>query len=542
MIGLMQDRPLLISGLLAHAAAAHPRRAILSRVIDEPLWRYDYHGLAARTAQAAHMLRRFGIGPGDRISSLGWNGHRHMELMFAVPGIGAVLHTANPRLTDEQIAYTIDHAGSSMLFYERSFAELIERLAPLLPGIRHYVMFSDAERTVAGSVAAGSWEVLLAREAPSFDWPLFDEKAAAFLCYTSGTTGHPKGVLYSHRSTVLHAMAASLGSAFGLGAFDCIMPCSSFYHATGWGLPFAGALNGCAFALPGDRMDAASLHELVEMAGVTFTCGVPTIWTMYLDHLQRSGAGTGTLDRIVIGGSAVPRAMAERFARDHGVRVLQLWGMTELNPVGVVATSTPALAERGPDHVDDVIWTRQGRMQFGVELKIAGEDGEPLPHDGESAGALKVRGPWTIRRYFRAEEDAADADGWFDTGDIATIDGDGFLRLTDRAKDVIKSGGEWISSIDIENIVVGLPGVRIAAVVGVHHPKWEERPILVIEVHEGAMVTAEMVRTFLMPRIARWWMPDRILFEAVPLTATGKIDKKALRARHADCLAAEPAA
>ncbi|WP_016745198.1 AMP-binding protein, partial [Rhizorhabdus wittichii] len=449
--------------------------------------------------------------------------------------------TANPRLTDEQIAYTIDHAGSTMLFYERSFADLVERLAPLLPAVRPYVMFSDAERTVAGSVGAQSWESLLAREATAFDWPLLDEKAAAFLCYTSGTTGHPKGVLYSHRSTVLHAMAASLGSAFGLGAFDCIMPCSSFYHATGWGLPFAGALNGCAFALPGDRMDAASLHELVETAGVTFTCGVPTIWTMYLDHLQRSGAGTGTLDRIVIGGSAVPRAMAERFARDHGVRVLQLWGMTELNPVGVVATPTPALAERGADHVDDVIWTRQGRMQFGIELRIVGEDGAALPHDGESAGALMVRGPWTIRRYFRAEEDAADAGGWFDTGDIATIDGDGFLRLTDRAKDVIKSGGEWISSIDIENIVVGLPGVRIAAVVGVHHPKWEERPILVIEAHDGAMVTAEMVRTFLTPRIARWWMPDRILFEAVPLTATGKIDKKALRIRHAGCLAAEPA-
>ncbi len=533
----MQDRPLLISGLLAHAAAAHPRRTILSRVVDEPLWRYDYRGLAARAAQAAHMLQRFGIGRGDRVSSLGWNGHRHMELMFAAPGTGAVLHTANPRLTDEQIAYTIQHAGSSMLFYERSFADLVERLAPLLPAVRHYVMFSAQDRTLAGSVGAQSWEALLARESASFDWPLLDEKAAAFLCYTSGTTGHPKGVLYSHRSTVLHAMAASLGSAFGLGAFDCIMPCSSFYHATGWGLPFAGALNGCAFALPGDRMDAASLHELVETAGVTFTCGVPTIWTMYLDHLQRSGAGTGTLDRIVIGGSAVPRAMAERFARDHGVRVLQLWGMTELNPVGVVATPTPTLAERGSDHVDEVIWTRQGRMQFGVELKIVGEDGGPLPHDGESAGALKVRGPWTIRRYFRAEEDAADADGWFDTGDIATIDGDGFLRLTDRAKDVIKSGGEWISSIDIENIVVGLPGVRIAAVVGVHHPKWEERPILAIEVHDGAIVTAEEVQAFLTPRIARWWMPDRILFEGVPLTATGKIDKKALRARHADCLA-----
>jgi len=536
MLGLMQDEPLLVSGLLRHAARAHPARPILSRLIDEPVWRYDYAGLAARAGRAANMLRRFGIGPGERISSLGWNSHRHMELMFAAPGIGAVLHTANPRLTDEQIAYTIDHAGSSTLFYERSFAELVERLSPLLPGVRRHVMFSNAERTIAGSVGAESWEDLLAAEDEAFDWPRFEEGRAAFLCYTSGTTGHPKGVLYSHRSTVLHAMAAGLKSAFGLDSFDCIMPCSSFYHATGWGLPFAGALNGCAFALPCDRMDAASLHELVETAGVTFTCGVPTIWTMYLDHLHRSGKSTGSLDRIVIGGSAVPRAMAERFARDHGVKVLQLWGMTELNPVGVVATPTPALADHGPDHVDEVIWTRQGRMQFGVELKIVDEEGRTLPHDGESAGSLRVRGPWTVRRYFRAEEDAVDAEGWFDTGDIATIDPLGFLRITDRAKDVIKSGGEWISSIDIENITVGLAGVRVAAVVGVHHPKWEERPVLVVEPHADAGLTAEDVRDFLAPHVARWWMPDRILFDTVPLTATGKIDKKALRVRYAGCL------
>lgn len=537
MLGLMQDEPLLVSGLLRHAAAAHPGRSILSRLVDEPIWRYDYRGLADRSGQAAAMLRRFGMGAGDRISSLGWNSHRHMELMFAAPGIGAVLHTANPRLTDEQIAYTINHAGSTMLFYERSFADLVERLAPLLTDIRHYVMFSNADRTIAGSVGALSWERLLAEEkGGGFDWPLLDEGRAAFLCYTSGTTGHPKGVLYSHRSTVLHAMAASLKSAFGLDAFDCIMPCSSFYHATGWGLPFAGALNGCAFALPCDRMDAASLHELIEVAGVTFTCGVPTIWTMYLDYLQRSGKETGTLDRIVIGGSAVPRAMAERFVRDHGVKVLQIWGMTELNPVGVVATATPALADHGPDHVDEIIWTRQGRMQFGVELRIVDDEGMTLPHDGKSAGRLLVRGPWTVRRYFRAEEDAVDAEGWFDTGDVATIDALGYLRITDRAKDVIKSGGEWISSIDIENIVVAMAGVRIAAVVGVHHPKWEERPVLVVEAHDDATLSAETVRSFLAPHIAKWWMPDRILFDTVPLTATGKIDKKALRARYTGCL------
>lgn len=540
MQGLMQNVPLLISGLLTHVATAHPRRSIVSRLVDEPLFRYDYAALARRSAQAAHMMRRLGVGHGDRISSLGWNTHRHMELMFAAPAMGAVLHTANPRLTDEQIAYTINHAESSVLFYERNFAELVERLAPQLAGIRHYVMLSDAERTIAGSVNAQSWESLIGNEPDQYDWPVLDENSAAFLCYTSGTTGNPKGVVYSHRSTVLHAMAASLPSAFGLDAFDCIMPCSSFYHATGWGLPFAGALNGCAFALPCDRMDAESLHELVIQEGVTFTGGVPTIWTMFLDYLDRTGKSTGSLQRIIIGGSAVPVAMAETFIRKYGVKILQIWGMTELNPVGVVATPTPAIARMGADHVDEIIWSRQGRMQFGVELMITDEQGNLLPHDGQTSGMLKVRGPWTVRRYFRQDHDAIDADGWFDTGDIATIDAEGYLRITDRSKDVIKSGGEWISSIDIENIVVGMPGVKIAAVVGVHHPKWEERPILVIEAHDGITLSPDAVNQYLAPHIAKWWMPDLVIFDTVPLTATGKIDKKVLRQRFAGCLDSGP--
>jgi len=535
--GLMQTTPLLISGILRFASRAHADREIVSRLIDEPIWRYDYAGWGRRSAQAAHALARLGVKPGDRVSSLGWNTHRHFELFYAVPGSGVVLHTANPRLPDDQIAYTINHAESSVLFFERNFLALVERLKPLLPTIRHYVMLSDAERLDPGTVGATSYETLIADEAEDFDWPVLDENSASFLCYTSGTTGDPKGVLYSHRSVVLHAMAGGLTGAFGFSAFDCVMPCSSLYHATAWGLPFVAPINGCKIVLPCDRMDGASLDELIQAEGVTFSGGVPTIWTMYLAYLERTGGNTGALETLVIGGSAVPRAMAETFQQRYGVKVRQLWGMTETSPIGVVSTPTPKLAAEGEDAMDEVIWTRQGRLQFGIELRIVDEDGNDLPHDGESSGALLVRGPWTVQRYFRAEQDAADADGWFDTGDIATIDPFGFMRITDRKKDVIKSGGEWISSIDLENIAVACAGVRIAAVVGVYHPKWEERPLLAIEPHEGETVTAEAVLAFLEPRIVKWWMPDAVIITPVPLTATGKIDKKVLRDRYRDHLA-----
>ncbi|MGE3867625.1 MAG: AMP-binding protein, partial [Hyphomonadaceae bacterium] len=318
--------------------------------------------------------------------------------------------------------------------------------------------------------------------------------------------------------------------------FDVEMPCSSLYHATAWGLPFAAPITGCKLVLPCEKMDGASLQELIAGEGVTFTGGVPTIWTMYLDHLARTGETPGALQRVMIGGSAVPRSMAEAFKRRYGVRVLQLWGMTETCPLGVVATPTPALAAAGEDAMDEAIWTRQGRVQFGIELKIVDEEGGDLPWDGESSGALMVRGPWVVQRYFKAAADAADADGWFDTGDVATIDENGFMRITDRKKDVIKSGGEWISSIDLENIAAGCPGVRIAAVVGVPHPKWEERPVLVIETHEGVEVTEDAVLEFLSTRIVKWWTPDVVYFDAVPLTATGKIDKKVLRDKYRDAL------
>jgi fatty-acyl-CoA synthase len=534
MLGLMQHQSLLVSSLLEHACRSHPDQEIVSCTAEGPVQRSTYAGIGRRARRMANALTALGVQPGQRVATLAHNGYRHMELYFAVSGMGAVLHTINPRLYAEQIAYIVKHADDQYLFFDTVFAPLLEKLAPELPGVKGFIAMADrAHMPDVDLPNLMCFEELLEAADEHFDWPALDENSAASLCYTSGTTGNPKGVLYSHRSTVLHAMAVCSVDGLAISSADTALVVVPMFHVNAWGMPYAGAICGARLVLPGARLDGKSVYELMRDERVTIALGVPTVWLMLFRHIDGAGCSPVhdlCLQRVVIGGAAAPMAMIERFERDFCAVVIHAWGMTELSPLGTVCRLQPRHAFL-PEEARRRVQARQGRPVFGVSLKIVDDAGVRLPHDGIAAGNLMVRGPWVARAYF-GEPDAMqlDDEGYFATGDVATIDADGYMLITDRAKDVIKSGGEWISSIDLENAAMGHPGILEAAVIGIAHPTWQERPLLIAVRKPGSEVGAEELIAHLSGRVARWWLPDDAVFvDELPHTATGKVLKMRLR-------------
>ena len=535
MLGLMMNKPLLISSLIEHAAKYHGVTEIVSRTVEGPIHRYTYAEARTRAKKLAQAPKRLGVGDGDRVATLAWNGYRHYELYYGVSGMGAVCHMINPRLFESQIAYIVNHAEDRLVFVDLTFVALLEKIAPQAKSVKGYVVMTDAAHMPETSLpSVMCYEDLIAAEDGDYDWPEFDENTASSMCYSSGTTGNPKGVLYSHRSTVLHAWASATPDMLGLAAADTVLPVVPMFHVNAWGLPYSSTLVGAKLVFPGLKMDGESLHELIATEGVTMSAGVPTVWLGLLDYLERTGKRVDGFERCVIGGSATPRAMSEKFEEKYGVRVLHAWGMTEMSPLGTVNHPKHGMEdETAEERYDRQI--KQGRPCYGVDMKIVGDGNTPLPEDGKAFGELKVRGYWVCSQYYRGEGTSHDSDGWFATGDVATIDGDGYMHVTDRSKDVIKSGGEWISSIELENIAVGHPGVFEAAVVGVPHPKWDERPLLVVVRAEGSKVEAEELLSYYAGKVAKWWIPDDVAFvEELPHTATGKLLKMDLRDRFAD--------
>ena len=536
MLGLMQSQPLLISTIIEHAARHHADAEIVSRTVEGGVHRYTYAQANQRAKKLANALTRQGVKLGDRVGTLAWNGYRHFELYYGISGLGAVMHTINPRLFPEQIAWIANHAEDSLLFFDLTFLPVVERIAAQLPLCRAFVLMTDRAHMPASSKVPNllCYEDLITPESDTLVWPQFDENTASSLCYTSGTTGNPKGALYSHRSTLLHTYASALPDSLGCGARDSILPVVPMFHVNSWGLAYSCPLVGAKLVLPGAQLDGKSLYELFEAEQVTFSAGVPTVWQGLLGHVKQNHLKFSTLKRTVIGGSSCPPAMIKTFQDEYGVKVLHAWGMTEMSPIGTVChlkykhANLPA-ADRF------AIEVTAGRAVYGVDMKIVNDAGEELPWDGKAFGDLLVKGYSVIRGYFKDDGGDPLKDGWFPTGDVATITPDGYVQITDRSKDVIKSGGEWISSIDLENIAVAHPAVAQAAVIGIAHPKWDERPLLVVVKKPGAEVTREELLTFFDGKIAKWWLPDDVAFaEAIPLGATGKMLKTKLREQFKD--------
>ncbi|MGO8711458.1 MAG: 3-(methylthio)propionyl-CoA ligase [Rhizomicrobium sp.] len=535
MLGLMQDWPLLVHKIIDHAALNHGDRAVVTRTVEGPIHRTNYREIRARARRVAKALEQAGVKLGDRVATLAWNTHRHLESWYGIAGLGAVYHTLNPRLFPAQLAYIANHAEDRVLFFDISFAPLVAEVAPKIPSIELYVAMTDRAHLPKDNIPhLVAYEDFIAGVDEDFAWREFDERAACGLCYTSGTTGNPKGVLYSHRSNVLHALIAAQADAQGLRNSDCVLPVVPMFHANAWAIAFAAPMIGAKLVFPGAKLDGASVYELLDSERVTMTAAVPTVWLMLLQELEKTGKTLPHLNRVLIGGSACPPSMIEIFEKKYAVEVVHAWGMTEMSPLGTLGTLKAGLNEI-PYEQQLAFKIKQGHPPFGVEMKIIDEEGRELPRDGKAFGRLKVRGPCVAKAYFRGEgEDAFDADGWFDTGDVATIDPHGYMTITDRAKDVIKSGGEWISSIEIENAAVGHPAVAEAAVIGVHHPKWDERPLLIVVPKAGAHLTKDEILQHLSGKIAKWWMPDDVVFaDEIPHTATGKIQKLVLRERFA---------
>jgi len=533
MQGLMQDWPLLAHKVIDYAALQHPKRRIISRSVEGPIVETTYAEMRQRALRVSQRLVADGIKPGDRVATLAWNTARHLECWYGIMGAGAVYHTVNPRLFPDQIVYIVNHAEDRMLFLDLTFVPLIEKIADMLPTVERYVVLTDKahmpQTTLKGAVAYEDW---LAEADGKFSWVEVGENAACGMCYTSGTTGEPKGVVYSHRSNILHSLIACMSDNFRIASRDVALMVVPMFHANSWSLAFSAPMTGASLVLPGPKLDGASIYELLEKEKITFSAAVPTVWLMLLQHLDANKLKLPLLERVIIGGSACPRAMTKAFADHYDVDVIHAWGMTEMSPLGTFCSLKPETKDFDKEAIFD-LKMKQGHPPFGVELKITDDDDKEIAWDGKAFGRLKVRGPCVSASYFKGVGgEILNDQGFFDTGDVATVDPLGYMQIIDRSKDVIKSGGEWISSIDIENIAVGHPDVAEAAVIGVHHPKWDERPLLIIVPKKDRVPTKDSVLGFLQGKIAKWWMPDdMVLVEEIPHTATGKILKTALRDR-----------